>query len=645
MGFKLASIAYTLNLFVPFCRQHSLKLLSFSLILSHLAFLTAPVISDDASTLVLAGTNGELYGLQSKDGRQQWTNVDGASAILAEPLIVGDVLYVIESQSGSVRQHSLWGGDQIWQINCNSDNPFCGNPVEADFTISPNGALLYYGDVFGNIVALQVGTVDTPSPTMAPTTVAPTLNPSFTTVPTEKPDESQNDAPTIDDTHQDGQDSDAEDISGDSVTNLAGNEDSDYTILIIGSAVGGFFVLLAAVALCMFCRKRCNRKKDSKHKNLNEDYGYKKPPSHSQSSNLELDYGTPDKTAPVAPPKADTPDTFGFDSDSEAGMANNKYLPSSNDSTRDLTDTFSLVAPSETDDATNKDGMPCDASHMSEESNLPVPPPPTKPIPKQVQAKTTSVLQPEEKDEVDTRNDSLSYANMYGDNSVDDLQFQSQVPVSPTSTVSESSVYTGQPSNAGSPGNSFSNLTPRASKNAPVLPDVFGNYIDQDSIPDDEARMASSCEQSQLTKQQPFQHKHASGSDDESNPDDESNDGPGAHYTSKNSQQQKKLCNTVAIRRGNSMDGSGAKFGASRQIESSLGIVPGPPDTELMNPENWNSFMDELEEAEKMFSEPNLKSSRLLSDDESTDAGSSFMGLINNSLGNMLGSDRGFQQA
>jgi len=608
-------------------------------------FLTAPVISDDESMLVLAGTNGELYGLQSKDGKQQWASMNGGTAILAQPVIVEDVLYVIESQNGTVRQHSLFGGDEIWQLDCDSDSLICEEAVEADFTISPNGALLYYGDVSGNIVALQIGTVDTPAPTMVPTTLPPTRNPSSTIAPTKTAQDSLTDG-----ANHNGQDNDVLDTSEDNVANLAGNEtgngDSGSAILMIGSAVGAFFVVVATIALFVLCRKRRNRKKNAGHKSASSDFVYQKT-LYSQSSNRELDYGTPDKTTPVAPPKTNAPDTFTFDSDSEVGTANNQHLPSSNDSTRDLTDTFSLVAPSETDDGTltNKDGMPSDASHMSEESNLPIPPPPTGPIPKQVQTESNSMLEMEEKkDDEATRADSISYANMYADNSVDDLQLQSQAPVSPTSTVSESSVYTGQPSNSASPENSFTNLKSTSSSNVPVLPDVFDTFMNRDAVPDDEEDVESSRERlilSQSTKQPAYKLKHASGVDDESIPNDErTNAGPGAHYMSK-APRDKNLYNTVAMRRDNSIDGNGAKFGASRQMAPSLGIGQEEPDPIEQNTEKWSSFMSELEEAEKMFSEPNLKSSRLLSDDESTDAGSSFMGLINNPMGSMLGSNRG----
>ncbi|CAJ1950732.1 unnamed protein product [Cylindrotheca closterium] len=607
--------------------------------------LTTPVISDDESMLVLAGTNGELYGLQSKGGKQQWANMNGASAILAQPVIVEDAVYVIESQNGNVRQHSLWGGNEIWQLGCDSESPLCNEEVEADFGISPNGALLYYGDISGNIVALQIATVDTAAPTMVPTTLPPTRSPSSTAPPTTTAQESPTDG-----TSQNGQGNDRLDTSEDNVTNLAGSmtgiDDSDSTVFMIASAVGGFFVVvLATIACFILCKKRRNRKKNSDHKSASGDFGSQKP-KYSQSSNRELDYGTPDKTTPVAPPKKRTPDIFAFDSDSEVGTANSQHLPSSNDSTRDLTDTFSLLAPSETDDGTltNKGGMPSDASHMSEESDLPIPPPPTGPIPKQVETETISMLDMEaQKYDEATTAESVSYANMYADNLIDDLKLQSQPPVSPTSTVSESSVYTGQPPNAGSPANSVANLMSTSPRNVPVIPDVFSTILDRDALPCDEEGTKNSRQQfilSQSTKQPAYNPKHDSGNEDNPIPDDERmNAGPGDHYMSE-ATMDKNLYSAVAVRRDNSINGDGAKFGAPRQVVSSL-CIGNEPDPKEQNTEKWSSFMSELEEAEKMFSEPNLKSSRMLADDESTDAGSSFMGLINSSMGDMMGSDKG----
>lgn len=601
------------------------------------ALLSTPVITDE-SILVVPGTNGELYGLVAKDGKEVWTNFNGASAILADPIIVQDVLYVIESQNGIVRQHSAADGTELWQIDCFSDNIACDKAVEADFAISPNGIFLYYGDVAGNIVALQIGTVDTPSPTMVPTTLgtpppilAPTSAPNTSIgdiIDTPKPPigsniDNDNNQASPDNSSSSNNEVGNNGSDEDSVTNLAtgaddgGNENSDSTMLLIGAGVG-VFLILAGAAMFVLRKQSRNRKEEV---NLKEEDNVL---FQNHYSNRELDYGTPDKMATLPPSKKiDTPATLAFDSDNEdQGATAQQGMETSLDSD----DEVLIHKNNITDDMSQME-----MSHMSEESNLPVPPPPAAAsIPKQVGNGTKTALQMEEKKDDDGTPDcseSISYANMYADNSMDgSMKLPTHTPLSPTSTVSESSVYTGQLSNSASPANSRGDLMPVSSNNVPILPDVFGTYDEGTAgfiLPKNAAQKA-------------YQTRHVPESDDDSVPDDERmNAAPGAHYMPKADKNQ-SLYNAIALRRDDSIEGSGAYFGATRQMSSSLG----KPDPQVQDTDKWSNFMSELEEAEKMFSDPNLKSTRLLSDDESTDTRNSLMGSTSNSMANLLGSNK-----
>ena len=69
-------------------------------------------------------------------------------------------------------------GSEEWSLTCkdikDEDDTACADTIEAASSLSPFGLVLYYGDFFGNVKAIQIGelTVDTPVPTEFPTEVA-----------------------------------------------------------------------------------------------------------------------------------------------------------------------------------------------------------------------------------------------------------------------------------------------------------------------------------------------------------------------------------------------------------------------------------------------------------------------------------------
>lgn len=75
-----------------------------------------------------------------------------------------------------VRQINTQNGKVLFQFSCAdlTKSNLCHDSVEAEFSLSTDGTKLYYGDIFGNIVALRVVISPTSSPTKLPTK-APTM--------------------------------------------------------------------------------------------------------------------------------------------------------------------------------------------------------------------------------------------------------------------------------------------------------------------------------------------------------------------------------------------------------------------------------------------------------------------------------------
>lgn len=90
-------------------------------------------------------------------------------------------------------------GEILWEWSCfNFDrDSYCQDSVSAEFSLSPDGFTLYYGDIFGRIFALGLGK-SKGNFTVAPTamhTVSPSVNPS--SFPTQIPSATPSEEPTI----------------------------------------------------------------------------------------------------------------------------------------------------------------------------------------------------------------------------------------------------------------------------------------------------------------------------------------------------------------------------------------------------------------------------------------------------------------
>lgn len=142
--------------------------------------MVAPMLSSDESYAYQVGASTQMYCLETKSGKTVWKS-EGAfrGAISTEPRLVEMIpdepkVYVIEGMNGKVRQHDALTGDIDWSFDCsNLGGVSCNDAVQADFSVSPSGNYLYYGDIFGKIVALEIASFRpaTPEPTPEPTAV------------------------------------------------------------------------------------------------------------------------------------------------------------------------------------------------------------------------------------------------------------------------------------------------------------------------------------------------------------------------------------------------------------------------------------------------------------------------------------------
>lgn len=158
----------------------------------------SPILSNDETILFIASAGREVSSFPLDGSVSPWVASDGSSTVLAKPVFVeaaaimtSDIdevlpqssVYFVESR-GVVRQYNAQTGFLLWTMDCkdSSDNGEECSPVEADFCVSQDGKMVYYGDVRGNLVAISVDgktnvreISDTPSvsPSRSPVNAAP----------------------------------------------------------------------------------------------------------------------------------------------------------------------------------------------------------------------------------------------------------------------------------------------------------------------------------------------------------------------------------------------------------------------------------------------------------------------------------------
>jgi len=143
-------------------------------------------ISSDGRRLYAVGGGVQIMCIDTESGTSLWSEDDEFTSFVAPPLLAEregatSVIYSAEYTSGNIRQNDATSGARLWTYNCGANS--CPS-IEADFSVSGSGNFLYYGDIFGNIVSLRVGTFVTPAPSVSPTLV-PTGKPTL--VPTQSP--------------------------------------------------------------------------------------------------------------------------------------------------------------------------------------------------------------------------------------------------------------------------------------------------------------------------------------------------------------------------------------------------------------------------------------------------------------------------
>lgn len=125
----------------------------------------APVLSADEERLFVVTVQNETVCLNTKTGVQMWSEkAQKGTQLLSEPKGSPDNqrVYVIMSKNGKVHGINQKDGTGLWSFGCDEMNlpseTKCTNPsVTADFDLSPDGTILYYGAADGRIIALTLG--------------------------------------------------------------------------------------------------------------------------------------------------------------------------------------------------------------------------------------------------------------------------------------------------------------------------------------------------------------------------------------------------------------------------------------------------------------------------------------------------------
>jgi hypothetical protein len=139
----------------------------------------AGVLTKDDSRMFVPGGGTSLFSLNVTDGTDLWEYDSKQSTYVAQLKLSPDdeVVYSISARSGLVMAQDATSGNIYWQMDCTtfeSSHKDCQDSVEAEFTLSPDGTRLYYGDIFGSVTAIKVAELDlifVPMQTSAPSSI------------------------------------------------------------------------------------------------------------------------------------------------------------------------------------------------------------------------------------------------------------------------------------------------------------------------------------------------------------------------------------------------------------------------------------------------------------------------------------------
>lgn len=119
---------------------------------------STPAISLDGERLFVATSLTSFHGVDSTSGTRIW-DFAGSSTFLSEPRVSPDNerVYFVQSSDGQLLSINQQDGTFFWSVSCNDFEEDCSKSVEANFAVSKSGQHIYYSDIFGNVMALEVG--------------------------------------------------------------------------------------------------------------------------------------------------------------------------------------------------------------------------------------------------------------------------------------------------------------------------------------------------------------------------------------------------------------------------------------------------------------------------------------------------------
>ena len=150
--------------------------------------IATPIASSpDGLRLYVTSASTSFYCFNAKNGNIIWESETYDSVFLNGAVLSPDhsSVYTIQHRDGTVQKRSATTGELIWSLNCTSipgRHSTCQDSVEAEFSLTSTGNTLYYADIFGRVVSLQVDDSPTHSPSLSPM-VSPSSKPSISMNP------------------------------------------------------------------------------------------------------------------------------------------------------------------------------------------------------------------------------------------------------------------------------------------------------------------------------------------------------------------------------------------------------------------------------------------------------------------------------
>lgn len=150
--------------------------------------IATPIASSpDGLRLYVSSASTSFYCFNAKNGNIIWESETYDSVFLNGAVLSPDYssVYTIQHRDGTVEKRSAATGDLIWSFFCTSipgRHSACQESVEAEFSLSSTGNTMYFADIFGNVVSLQVDDSPTNSPSLSPT-ISPSSRPSISMNP------------------------------------------------------------------------------------------------------------------------------------------------------------------------------------------------------------------------------------------------------------------------------------------------------------------------------------------------------------------------------------------------------------------------------------------------------------------------------